>query len=390
MAPAAGASGGSRAPGGRPGAGPRPILRGMPTSRARPRPEARRAFPRVRVESGAAFELIAQLAAFASGPARASLDSGKSWIREVRRLAGPELSRRAEANSLSLYAELAPIALESDAPHTVERLLDRLAATEPATLRYRLLGAAAPPNRAMVSDGAFDRAIAGDAAALAEVIAAMGATRTGKATITRLVTAPPDETRAAVLDLVTAWATLVYPAFGAAAGEIVARDVEERRRQLENADPRASVREALNGVELHPGPWVEEVVLVPTVAMRPFVVPVDTETRVLYLCPVADEAFDAAPAAPPRRLVKVAAAMADPLRLRILRELGDGELTATELAERLGVDRTSLHHHLGILRSAGLLAITDDGLGGWRYARRADGVAEATSALESYLRAPGG
>src|SRR3954463_1727599 len=100
--------------------------------------------------------------------------------------------------------------------------------------------------------------------------------------------------------------------------------------------------------------------------MRPFVVPVDTETRVIYLCPVADEAFDADRAAPPRRLVKVAAAMGDPPRLRILRGRGAGGLSATELAERLGVARTSLHHHLGILRSAGLLAINDDGLGGWR------------------------
>jgi len=347
-------------------------------------------FPRVRVETGSAFELIAQLAAFASGPARASLDSGKPWIREVRRLAGRDLSRRAEANGLSLYAELAPIALETDPPHAVEQLIGRLQATPPDTLRYRLLGAAAPPNRAMVSDGAFDRAIGGEDAALAEVMSAMGVTRTARATITRLVTAPPAETKAEVLDLVGAWATHVWPAFAAAEGAAIARDVEARRRRLDEDDPRASVREALGGVELHPGAWVAEVVLVPTVAMRPFVIPVDTETRVIYLCPVADEAFDADPSAPPRRLVKVAAAMGDPLRLRILRLLADEALTATELAQRLGVDRTSLHHHLGILRSAGLLSIDDDGLGGWRYARRPDGVADATAALELYLRTPGG
>ena len=73
--------------------------RGRPRPQPAPRPEAgsgpEPAFPSVRVEAGPAFELIAQLAAFASGPARASLDSGKPWIREVRRLAGPELSRRA-------------------------------------------------------------------------------------------------------------------------------------------------------------------------------------------------------------------------------------------------------------------------------------------------------
>ena len=70
----------------------------------------------------------------------------------------------------------------------------------------------------MASEGAFDRAIAGDAAALAELIAAMGVNRAAKATMTRLVTAEPADSKAAVLDLVEAWATTVFPAFDAAAG----------------------------------------------------------------------------------------------------------------------------------------------------------------------------
>ncbi len=342
-------------------------------------------FPPVRVVDGPAFELIAQLAAFASGPARTALDAGKPWIREVRRLAGPELARRVEANGLSLYAELAPIALATQPPHDADQLLASLRTFPPDDLRYRLLGAAAPPNRAMVSPGAFDRAIAGDAGALAEVLGAIGGTRAARATITRLVSAPTADTRDDVVDLVEAWSRRVLPALLEEAGVIIARDVDGRRRRLEAVEPRETVRQALNGVELHPGPWVEEVVLVPTVAMRPFVVPVDHESGVVYLCPVADDAFDADPTAPPRRLVKVAAAMGDPLRLRILRVLGEEPLGATELAERLGVDRTSLHHHLGILRSAGLLAITDDGVGGWRYARLAGSVAETTDALAAYL-----
>jgi DNA-binding transcriptional ArsR family regulator len=369
----------------------------MATSRARPRasaapdpvadPRPVAAVPAVRVVAGTAFELIAQLTAFASGPARASLESGKPWIREVRRLAGSDLSHRAESNSLSLYAELAPIALATDPPHDPGQLLDRLRLMAPDELRYRLLGGAAPPNRAMVSEGAFDRAIAGDAAALAELHGAMGVSPVAKATITRLATAPAAQTKADVLDLVGTWAERVFLHVDPVAGEVIARDVEARRRRLANGDPVDAVRDALNGVELHPGPWVEAIVIVPTVAMRPYVVPVDTETGVIYLCPVADESFDADPAMPPRRLAKVAAALGDPLRLRILRLLVDEELGATELATRLGVDRTTLHHHLGILRSAGLLAINDDGTGGWRYARRYDGVADATQALAAFLAA---
>ncbi len=63
--------------------------------------------------TGPAFELIAELAAFTSGPARASLDSGKAWIREVRRAAGADLIQRVERYTLGMYAELATVALEA-------------------------------------------------------------------------------------------------------------------------------------------------------------------------------------------------------------------------------------------------------------------------------------
>ena len=89
--------------------------------------------------------------------------------------------------------------------------------------------------------------------------------------------------------------------------------------------------------------------------------------------------------APPRRLVKIATALGDELRLRILRELAGSEYTASELSTRLGVERTSLHHHLGILRSAGLISARAEGLQSWRYTRRPDGIHEASDGLQRYL-----
>jgi len=93
---------------------------------------------------------------------------------------------------------------------------------------------------------------------------------------------------------------------------------------------------------------------------------------------------------PQRRLVKLAAALGDETRLRILNVLASSELAASEIADRLGVERTSLHHHLGILRSAGLLKIHDDGLRCWRFARSDDGAGDLGSALAEYLRPPAG
>ncbi len=51
-------------------------------------------------------------------------------------------------------------------------------------------------------------------------------------------------------------------------------------------------------------------------------------------------------------------ALADPTRREILRLLGEGDLTAGEIAEHFEMTFPSVSHHLSILKSAGL--ITDE------------------------------
>lgn len=345
------------------------------------------AFPPVRIASGAAFEVIAELAAFASGPARASLESGKPWIREVRALAGSDLIRRVERWAFGTYAELASIALETSAPHEPHQLVGALRALPSDALRRRLLGAESAQNRSMVSDGAFDRGLAGDPAARAELRGALGPNRPARQGIDRLLTTSPEAVQQEIAAIVDEWASQVFPAFAADALAVIARDADAKERLLNSSPARDVLRISTNGVDFDPGAWVTEIVVVPTVALRPFLAPVECGSIEIFLCSVADEAFNDDPDAPPRRLVKLAAALGDELRLRILHVLADGELTASEIADHLGVERTSLHHHLGILRSAGLLTIRDDGVGGWRFARRADGVQDVGAALAEYLDA---
>lgn len=364
----------------------------MATTRGRrPRPTSDPAmppaFPPVRIVSGAAFEIIAELAAFASGPARASLESGKPWIREVRALAGPDLIRRVERWAFGTYTELASIVLVTAAPYDPHQLVGALRALPPDALRRRLLGAESAQNRSMVSDGAFDRGLAGDAPARAELRVALGPNRPARQGIDRLLSTSPEAVQQEIAAIVEEWTSRVFPAFAADALAIIGRDADAKQRLLEASPAQDVLRISTNGVDFDPGAWVTEIVVVPTVALRPFLAPVEWGSIEIFLCSVADEAFEDDPAAPPRRLVKLAAALGDELRLRILYALADGEMTASEIADRLGVERTSLHHHLGILRSAGLLTIRDDGVRGWRFARPPEGVADVGAALKEYLDA---
>jgi DNA-binding transcriptional ArsR family regulator len=345
----------------------------------------RAASPQVRIVSGPAFELIAELAAFESGPARAALESGKTWIRDVRRLAAPELIRRVDGWALPLYTELAPIALEAGEPFAIEGLVERIRSLPADRLRRRLLGVESAPNQAMLSDGAFDRALAGNVRARAEVRRTLGLNPPARRSIERLFATPAETLQTEVARIVEAWATTVFPAFADEALELIRRDVLDKERLLRSLPAIEAVRASTNGVEFDLTGWATEIVLAPTVALRPFIAPAESGPIQIVLCSVADEAFDEDPGAPPRRLVKVASALGDELRLRILRELVGGEYTASELSARLGVERTSLHHHLGILRSAGLISARAEGLRSWRYASHPDGIRAASSGLQRYL-----
>ena len=54
-------------------------------------------------------------------------------------------------------------------------------------------------------------------------------------------------------------------------------------------------------------------------------------------------------------------ALAEPNRIRIIESLRTGPKNVTQLAKELGVEIVNVSHHLGVLRSAGLVEDIKDG-----------------------------
>lgn len=59
---------------------------------------------------------------------------------------------------------------------------------------------------------------------------------------------------------------------------------------------------------------------------------------------------------------EVCKTLSNPVRLRIIDELQDGELTVGALAKKLGVRQAHLSQHLSILRQRGVVAARKDGV----------------------------
>ncbi|HEV8420740.1 MAG TPA: metalloregulator ArsR/SmtB family transcription factor, partial [Actinomycetota bacterium] len=129
--------------------------------------------------------------------------------------------------------------------------------------------------------------------------------------------------------------------------------------------------------------WVRRVVVVPHVAMRPWNVSSAWEDRWIICYPVADESLGSDRAAPPPRMLRLYKALADEKRLRILKRLVTGKATLQELADSVGLAKSSAHHHMVILRSAGLVTVTDDAQR--LYTLRADALPEASGLLRAFL-----
>jgi DNA-binding transcriptional ArsR family regulator len=71
--------------------------------------------------------------------------------------------------------------------------------------------------------------------------------------------------------------------------------------------------------------------------------------------------------------------------VKILTVLRQGEMTAVDLARALGVPRTTLLHHLALLRSAGLIHVAVTPGDATMYRLRPDGLSELAKAAAVFI-----
>jgi DNA-binding transcriptional ArsR family regulator len=324
---------------------------------------------KVTFAASSAAELLVSLAAMAD-PDGKEVFAGSA---ADRRRCPPRLLRRIERFGRFGFLNL----LGPARTHSTSTLLRWVEQRTARDVHLAVLGARRRQLRELVDARVLDAVLTASAPARRELATALDSGQTVLRTTPWLLSTPSERVRAELLAVLTEWRAVRLPPGAERALRAELRQEIDRQVAHAPADPQKLIGRVAGGLAYDPPSAPRRLVLLPTPSVRPVVVVVDdVETHVLCYPP---EQTDDGPT-PRDRLLEITRALGDDTRLRIVELLRSGSRTAGEVAGELGAPRTSLLHHLAILRAAGAITTSVGATGTTRYAWRSDVVDELTAA----------
>jgi DNA-binding transcriptional ArsR family regulator len=119
--------------------------------------------------------------------------------------------------------------------------------------------------------------------------------------------------------------------------------------------------------------------------MRPWTVDGLSGSAAVISYPVADESLGTNGDAVTARAVKLARVLSDESRVRAIQLLAIEPLSLMELAGKLDLNKSTIHHHLAELRAAGLLRVP---MGTKRYSLRPEALHRFGTLLGDLAKPP--
>jgi DNA-binding transcriptional ArsR family regulator len=347
--------------------------------------------PVVTIDVSPAYELLESLVTTFDTGESDTYEIGPEWISEARARAGDDLLERIAAVSQGdsdTFIHLIGLAYDTPAPRDIPAFLRHLRQTDADEVRLHLVQFYARDTRRMTPPAVIRAAIRGEEEAKREFLSTSHPDwEPWTEYLRRILDADGEALKAELIEVLELWAERVWKPEALTITPVLERDAEAKRDLLRSLPLERFITTATNGVEFAPRPGIDQVVMIPSFVNRPLVSYLEFGENLLIVYPVADESVSADADAPPLRLVRLSKALGDEKRLRILRVLSEGEKTLMELADMFGVAKTTMHHHMIVLRSAGLVSV---GVGQKRYRLRTETVPDVGALLSGYLGAATG
>ena len=163
--------------------------------------------------------------------------------------------------------------------------------------------------------------------------------------------------REAFIDIATLWRRDLFGAEEEKLTAILERDAQAKVALAGRLGATDLMEEATNGVAWVDQPGVDLIALLPTWVWRPWTLLHRTGSTAVISYPVADESLGQNGGALAARTVKLARVLSDESRVRAIQLLADEPLSLQELAGKLGLRKSTVHHHIAELKAVGLLRV---------------------------------
>ena len=282
-------------------------------------------------------------------------------------------------NASEVWVGLIPLAYEVGSA-TIAGFIDHLDAMSPVELRARLLDCAWTDKKDQPSPATTDAAAGGESEAVKELAHTIFAKDKHQG-LRNLLAMEPERSKSTLIDVLRRYSKEVFTEADELA-PLLAKDAQEKAALVAKLPADQAIEIATNGITVDVGADTSGVVLIPAFSARPWVIITESGPTKIF-CYGASVDIEEDPDAPPAWVVKFYKALGDERRLRILGVLRQGPASLSDLAQRLELSKSTIHHHMGMLRAAGLVRVT---LGKEKdYSLRTDAVPQAGQLLEAYL-----
>jgi DNA-binding transcriptional ArsR family regulator len=334
----------------------------------------------VDVDPSPVHEVLSALFVTAHSSSAAEYEFGSNVIEQFELHASDQLKTDIAATGPcgEVWLWLIGVAHSLPEPRTVDTLVAYLEMTDPASMRRELMSTACIRESKGFETSTIERAAAGETEALGSLLEKLD-DESGLRSILQL---SPIDTREKLVRIVQQFTDEVFPKLEIDQN-VRERDAGDKRAMARTLTPDRLVEAATNGITFTPQVEVGGVVLIPSIVARPWVFITDYEALRIFIYPVADEHLTADPDAPPGYLIDLFKALGDERRLRILGMLSNEPMSLAEITERLDLAKSTAHHHLRVLRAAGLVRVSMDEVRA--YSLRTGALSEAGPLLEQYL-----
>jgi DNA-binding transcriptional ArsR family regulator len=305
-----------------------------------------------------------------------NLEVGDKWLSRARSAMSPELRKAMTGQDLDEHSHGPWYGLvQMTYAHrwvTAHDMVDGLGSIPQRDLILEIAGFGEVAGAREQLDDLILRTAAGDKAASRELAnrgPALGHHASPK--IVKWLPRMAPRLRETLIEVATLWHRDLFAQEEDRLAAILERDARAKGEMARRLGPAELLEEATNGFVWSDQPGLDTIALVPTWIMRPWTVdgPIGSTAVISY--PVADESLGGNGDAVTARAVKLARVLSDESRVRAIQLLAVEPLSLMELAGKLDLNKSTIHHHLAELRAAGLLRIP---MGTKRYSLRPEAL----------------